>query len=142
MSRRSLHSRTLRRRILRWRKATSSAPSSSIAFVLFPLADAGGIRRGSLLVPSEAELIEPLRQKVSQHRLAQEVTRGVTVPLAGGLVAQIFPLVNRGIAAAQPHQCNEIDALILGERADEAGDLADDRILPVILQHIDHIIIG
>ena len=124
MSPRSSRCRTPRRRILPWRKATSSAPSSSIALVLFPLADAGGIRRGSLLVPGEAELIEPLRQKISQHRLAQEVTRGVTVPLAGGLVAQIFPLVDGGIAAAQPHQCDEIDALILGERVDEAGDLA------------------
>jgi redox-regulated HSP33 family molecular chaperone len=83
-----------------------------------------------------------LRQKISQHRLAQEVTRGVTVPLAGGLVAQILPLVDRGVAAAQPHQCNEVNALILGERADEAGDLVEDRILPVILQHIDHVIIG
>ena len=46
------------------------------------------------------------------------------------------------VAAAEPHQGDQIDLLVFGHGVDEAGDLAHHGIVAIVLEHIDHIVIG
>src|SRR6266404_6392287 len=99
-------------------------------------------RRGPLLRPGEAELVQTFGEKIAEHRLAQQIARGWTTASFRGLPPQVFPFLEGSVAAAEPHQRDEVDLLVLAQRIDETGDLARDRIAPVVLEHIDHVIIS
>ena len=57
------------------------------------------------------------------------------------LIAQFVPVSDGSVAAAKPRQCDEVDLLILRQRADETGELSHDRIIGVIFEHRNHRII-
>jgi hypothetical protein len=74
--------------------------------------------------------------------LAEQIARGAPVVPIGGLAAEIVPFLDATVAAPEPHQRHQIDLLIFGHGVDEAFDLAHHGILAIILQHIDHVVIG
>jgi hypothetical protein len=61
---------------------------------------------------------------------------------AGSFGAQIVPIVEIAIAAAEPSQRHQIDLLVDGHGMDERNDLLHDRIVLVILQHSDLFVIA
>ena len=99
-------------------------------------------RRGALVGPGQAERVEAVGEEIAQHRLAQEIAGCAAVAALRRLAAKIVPFLDAAVAAAEPHQRDEIDLLVFGKRVDEAGDLALDRVVGAILQHVDHIVIG
>ena len=57
-------------------------------------------------------------------------------------MSQIVPFLEGGIAAPETHQGDQINPLVFGHGADEAGDLAHNGIIRIVLKHIDHLVIG
>ena len=99
-------------------------------------------RRGALVGPRQSEFVEAFSQKIAEQRFAEQIARGPPIAPFRGFTAQIVPFLDRAVAAAEPHQRDQIDLFLFGQGIDELGDFSHDRIVAVILQHIDHIVVG
>ena len=66
----------------------------------------------------------------------------VALAFISRLAPQIVPFFDGAVAAPETHQRDQIDLLLFGQRVDEAGDLARHRIAAIVLQHIDHVVVG
>jgi hypothetical protein len=73
----------------------------------------------------QAEHRHRLLQIVGEHRRAEQIGRGAIVVGVGGLVAQIPPILEIAVTAAEPCQCDEIDLLIDIQLPDESGKLGE-----------------
>ena len=79
---------------------------------------------------------------LGQQWQSEQIGGGALVASARGLAVKIVPLIHGSIAPAEPCQGNEIDLLILIERADERRQLFIDRIVGLVLEHVDHPVVG
>src|SRR5437762_4356256 len=84
-----------------------------------------------------AEQREALFQVVRQQREPEQVVRGSPVVLTCRLRAQLRPVLDPAVAAAEPGERDEIDLLVLAECADETRKLAHDGVILMILEHGD-----
>src|SRR5476649_912495 len=80
-----------------------------------PRANASGRREASRRSSfvSIAELRQPFLQMIPQHGLSKQIGGRALVVEAGGFLAQIVPLADLAIAAAQPCQRHRVDLLFL-----------------------------
>src|SRR5690348_16198057 len=93
--------------------------------------DGSSYWRGTLVAPCQAELVKTFREKIAQKRFAKQITGGPGVASFRSLAPQILPFINRAVAPAEPHQRDQIDLLILGERIDEPGHFTNRQIVSV-----------
>src|SRR5262249_33903434 len=82
------------------------------------------LRRGTLVV-RDSERGQALFQIVRQQRHAQQIRGGAPVVGTRRLGAQIVPLLDAAIAAAEPCQGDEIDLLVLVEAEYRCSELGD-----------------
>src|ERR1019366_10540842 len=93
--------------------------------------------RGPLIGPGQPERIQPLGQVIADQRLAEKIARGTAVAPLRSLAPQVLPLFDRAVATPETHQRDQIDLFVFGHGIDEAGDLAHNGIVAIILEHIE-----
>src|SRR5258708_18938222 len=111
----------------------SGLPPRLLAFCrrTIPVTKRGG---GPSIFTRAAKLGKAFLQMLGQQWQSEQIGGGALVASARGIV----PLIHGSIAPAEPCQGNEIDLLILIERADERRQLFIDRIVGLVLEHVDH----
>src|SRR5262249_40586704 len=85
-----------------------------------------------------AEQRQALFEVVCQQRQTEQVMHGPATMLACRLCAQLGPVIEAAIAAAEPRERDEIDLLVRVQCADEGRKLAHDWVILVILQNGNH----
>ena len=77
---------------------------------------------------------EPLLQEIPKERHSQQVLGCAPVMGARRLLADFRPVGRGIIVTPKPRQRHEIDLLVLRQGVDEARELLEDRIVPVIFE--------
>src|SRR5262249_53717301 len=81
-------------------------------------------------------------KQIAKEGLAEKILRSPVVMTPCSFSPQFSPILDRAVPAAKAHQGDEIDLLVGAQRIDEARNLTDNRIMAVILEHVDHAVIG
>jgi hypothetical protein len=85
---------------------------------------------------------QPLFQVITQQWCAEQIERGVFVMVTLGLGPDTLPLARIAITAPKPHQRDEFNLLIVVHRIDECRYFLADRVIGMLLEHVDHFVVG